>query len=320
MTITTAGFDGALAEGDFAKIIGDAGTPYGPPCTLANLPDASSMRVSVNSGAVLTVTVSAGQILGWGVLVKSDAAIDKTLASVTSGTRWDLVCLRRDWSTNTASIEVVQGTATQAIPSGRSATPGGVDDQPLALVQVTAGQTVPTAVLDLRVFPSKVLEASSLLGVPTRLGTIVRVAGINYRRELVGTTPTWVSFEQPPVLASPSLSWRSGWVNSGTQLKVKPGRLVAYLRFKRNGATITASATGGLADTQVVTLPAPFGATWQSPHIPALGLVNTVGTSGNAGFGAILGTSRVVALTHLTNPNVALTNGSEFFVTFTIEL
>ena len=188
MALTAAGFDGPLAEGDLAVIVAAGGQPYGAPESPGDL------KVTTVTGQVLTVAVAAGNVTGWGVRVKSTTSLTLALGSIASGTRWDLVYLRRDWTTNTVTIGSRPGTATKAYPAARNVTPGTVDDQPLALVQVTAGQSLPTAVVDLRVFPSKVFSVDDLLAAPTDLGTdVVLPTGARFHRSNnTSGVPTWL--------------------------------------------------------------------------------------------------------------------------------
>lgn len=96
--------------------------------------------------------ISAGNAWGWGVVDENDANIDVTIPSVGSGTRYDMIAIERNWTTKTTTVVRVQGTSVKAIPAGRLAAKGGIDHQPLWLVQVTAGSSVITSFTDLRVF------------------------------------------------------------------------------------------------------------------------------------------------------------------------
>lgn len=109
-------------------------------------------KVTAVAGQDRTVSIAEGFGWGAGVIDKTVANDTIQLDTISSGSRWDLIVARRDW-TPTAGETVfmkINGGSVKAIPGGRLATPGGIDDQPLALVQVTAGQTQPTAIVDLR--------------------------------------------------------------------------------------------------------------------------------------------------------------------------
>lgn len=112
----------------------------------------SDWKVTAVAGADRTVSIAPG--FGWGRGVTDLTVANETiqLDTVTSGSRWDLIVARRDWTPTAGESKFmkINGGATKAIPGGRLTGPGGIDDQPLALVQVTAGQTQPTAIVDLR--------------------------------------------------------------------------------------------------------------------------------------------------------------------------
>lgn len=99
---------------------------------------AGDLRVTARAAADRGLTIAAGTAAGDGVMDIVTAA-DNTLAlpSVSgTGSKWFLVVLRRDWSTNKSTFTYVEGTATRAIPTARQKTAGSVSDQPLSLVRV----------------------------------------------------------------------------------------------------------------------------------------------------------------------------------------
>ena len=171
MAIVSTGYDGVIVtETKWASLSGFLGAPYG-------LTGSASWKVTSVVGLDRTVRIAAGTGYGHGVLDVSDATVDVQLPTVASGTRWDLIVARRDWQPpgGVTVFTSVQGTATRQVPAGRLAGPGVQDDQPLALVQLTAGQTTPTAVIDLRQFTRKVttMAADALLPTDAALGTVV---------------------------------------------------------------------------------------------------------------------------------------------------
>lgn len=212
-TFTKTGFGGEQLEGTpFARLIAEGGQPYGAPVSLTTgLADPNALKVTAAPGT-LKVAVSPGAVTGWGHRYTSDDVVTLTLPAIASGTRWDLVAVRRSWvatsdavatmAERTAQLVVVPGTSTRGFPAARKTTPGTVDDQPLALVQVTAGNATPTQIVPLTVFPSKVHAASDLMAVPQGVGTLARVAGVLWRRELVGASPTWVRDGGPFAMAA----------------------------------------------------------------------------------------------------------------------
>lgn len=155
MTIVSKGYEGTIAPNvPWAQMNQAYGHEY-----VASHYDAG--RVSIVPGGTRTVRVNAGPVVnglqtgigGHGVFdaitASEDIAITASLPS-TGQVKWYLIVARRTWQTTQAtSFVAITGTASEALPS-RNTTPGTIDDQPLALVQITGGQTVPTAVRDLR--------------------------------------------------------------------------------------------------------------------------------------------------------------------------
>lgn len=146
MAITGVGFDGTLIESDWSKIAGPHGVPD------QSVGDASSTDWAVSpSGTVLSATVAPGLYNRHGVLSRSTAVETVTFANPGSGSRWDAVCLLINWTTNTVTLVVVQGTASMVVPwANMQKVPGTQCHVPLALVQLTAGSAAPTGLLDLR--------------------------------------------------------------------------------------------------------------------------------------------------------------------------
>ncbi len=143
MALTNIGYDGTVNEPGWAKLSQYLGRKYA-------FGGSADFAPSAVSGVDRTTRIATGVSYGYGVLVTSDANVDVQSATLGSGTRWDTVVLRRDWQTNTSSIVVITGTATEQVAAGLNANPGVIDDMPLALVQITFGTQAPTAVRDLR--------------------------------------------------------------------------------------------------------------------------------------------------------------------------
>jgi microcystin-dependent protein len=143
MAITNVGYDGTINEPGWAKLQAFLGQRYA-------FGSAADFAPTTVVGVDRTVQLAAGSAAGHGVLVISDAPISVQSPVLASGTRWDTVVLRRDWQTNTSSVVVITGTSTEQLAAGLNANPGIIDDEPLALVQITSGQQLPTAIRDLR--------------------------------------------------------------------------------------------------------------------------------------------------------------------------
>jgi hypothetical protein len=146
-------------------------------------------------------TVSIAPGFGWGSGVTDSTVANETiqLDTVTSGSRWDLIVARRDWTPTAGETKFmkINGGSTRAIPGGRLMTPGGIDDQPLALVQVTAGQTQPTAIVDLRCWANNggmVAKDELVKGYLNKLGTELYIGGTEWRYVPgANDVPEWVA-------------------------------------------------------------------------------------------------------------------------------
>lgn len=145
MAITSIGYDGTVNESQWAKLIPLAGSGH------YGVSGFSDWKVTTHPTLDRGVSIAAGTGWGQGVLDTSTTSTSLQGASVGSGSRWDLIVARRDWSGTggTTSFALIGGTSSKALPS-RNTDPGTLDDQPLALVQFTAGSSAPTAIVDLR--------------------------------------------------------------------------------------------------------------------------------------------------------------------------
>lgn len=252
-------------------------------------------KVTAVAGQDRTVSISAGWGFGHGVTDSTYQNDTLQLDAIGSGTRWDMIAVRRDW-TPTAGVTKfvkVNGGATAVIPGGRQANPGGIDDQPIALVQVTAGQTQPTAIIDLRTWSG---DGGGFVGAHdlvrtylNRTGTRINIGGIDWLRRVgANDSPEWVSLGEAgktPVYAAGTPL--SGGVTAGQNFLVQAGSYVG----KTDGAGF-----------ERLTFPSPFpngllsvvifnGDGWASGPgvtIAAAGNVTVNGTPnffGQSGFG-----------------------------------
>lgn len=216
---------------------------------------APDWAVTAVAGADRTVSIAAG--FGWGRGVTDQTVANDTiqLDTISSGSRWDLIVARRDW-TPTAGVttfQKVNGGATQIIPGGRNVGPGNIDDQPLALVQITAGQTQPTAIIDLRCWAgngglvAKDVLVKSYLNI---LGASVYIGGVVWRYiPGANDVPTWVAFGSGATYSAIQVT---GYSITGTIYTEPAGsltRVVVDLNVARTGV-----------DTTIGTSYAPFGA------------------------------------------------------------
>jgi len=182
-------------------------------------------KVTPVAGQDRTVSIGAGWGFGHGVTDSTYQNDTIQLDTIGSGSRWDMIAVRRDW-TPTAGVTKfvkVNGGATAVIPGGRQANPGGIDDQPLALVQVTAGQTQPTAIIDLRTWSG---DGGGLIGAHdlvrtflNRTGTRISIGDIDWLRRVgANDTPEWIKvggvshaeFTAGPTTAGSNTVWGLG--------------------------------------------------------------------------------------------------------------
>lgn len=149
MAITSVGYDGTINEVQWASMISKVGmSAYG-------VADVPSWKVTAVPGVDRTVSIAAGVGWGYGVYDVSSTNVTIQLDTVSSGSRWDLIVARRDW-TGTGGVTTfakVNGGTAKIIP-GRTTGPGVVDEQPIALVQIIAGQSQPGTIVDLRCWSS----------------------------------------------------------------------------------------------------------------------------------------------------------------------
>lgn len=153
MAISSIGYDGSVQEGGWAKLSKFLGREYA-------VDGQNSFTLEIVQGSDRTVRLAPGSAYGRGVLDESDAYENLQLNSLTTGTRWDTIVLRRNWQSpdpgGSSSLVALPGTQAKAVASAGAGLanlqtqPGVMDDQILYVVQVTAGQQLPTAVWDLR--------------------------------------------------------------------------------------------------------------------------------------------------------------------------
>lgn len=222
MALTSVGYDGSIGENELPGWMRSARAAYG-------VLGVGDWRVETVSGQDRTVSVAAGTGFGRGVVDTTDASETIQLAIVASGSRWDTICRRRDFATNTTSLVAVQGSATKGVAAGRQvSTTGGVDDQPLALVQVTAGQQLPTAIERVRCWPGNggmVAESIDALAYLDEPGAVVWVAGVQWVRTVAANgTTSWVQGGLVEVVGS-ALSG-SGYAGQQVKRRIRGGNFV----------------------------------------------------------------------------------------------
>lgn len=190
VTFTSLNYAGPVDEVGWAHAAAALGSTYG-------VAGAGDWLVSKDPTGTRQVKIAIGSGHGHGIFDTTDGEATLVLDTIATGTRWDLISAHRDWQSGAkvTTFDKTTGTAVAQIPSGRSSNPGVVDDQPLALVQLTAGQTVPTAVIDLRCWAANgglVIKDVLALGYLTDAGTRVALGAFEYvRAQDVSGNPIW---------------------------------------------------------------------------------------------------------------------------------
>jgi hypothetical protein len=191
MAITSVGYDGQVTEVQWALMIAAVGSAdYG----VIGIGD---WNVVAHPTTAQAVNIAPGSGWGHGVYDTSDSTVTVQCPTISSGTRWDLIAVNRNWqgAGGATTFGYVQGTSAQAMPAYTS-DPGNIDNQPLALVQWTAGQTQPTAIVDLRVWAGSgfsVAKDKMALQYLNRLGTEVLIGQVSWRSIItLNNTVDWV--------------------------------------------------------------------------------------------------------------------------------
>ena len=180
MAITSVGYDGSVNETEWAKLIPLAGSShYGVSGT-------NDWKVTTHATMDRGVNIATGSGWGHGILDTSNSTVSLQGNSVGSGSRWDCVVARRNWSGTGGSTQfaLIQGTSTKQIPS-RNTTPGTLDDQPIALVKFTAGQSAAQEIIDLRCWGRNGGMAARdelVLTYLTEMATQIKIGGILWTR------------------------------------------------------------------------------------------------------------------------------------------
>lgn len=193
----SAGYEGTVDEPEWSDLLSmTGGRQYG-------VADPASWKVTTGT-ADREVRIAPGRGFGYGVRDRSTAVASLTLPPTTSGSRWHLITVHRDWAANQSAFDFVVGSADRQIPA-RDNTPGAVDEQPLALARIDAGQSQVAEIIDLRVWGGdggSFANDELVLQYLNRIGTTVRIGSVEWNRDLDALgNPVWVSrggAEMPP--------------------------------------------------------------------------------------------------------------------------
>jgi hypothetical protein len=183
MAWTSYGYPGTILAPAWATMISRVGsTQYGVTGT-------TGWQVTATAGP-RAVSIAPGNGWGAGVYDSSPTAQTLFLSSVPTGTRWDMIVVRRTWGTTNASdFFVIEGGSSKALPS-RNTNRGVLDDQPIALVRVIAGSNAVQEIVDLRVWPSDqgMIGYDNLaLSYMSRPGTVITINGYRWTRNVNST-------------------------------------------------------------------------------------------------------------------------------------
>jgi hypothetical protein len=262
-------------------------------------------KVTAVSGQDRTVSIAAGRGFGHGVTDKTVANETIQLDTIVSGSRWDLIACRRDW-TPTAGVSQfvkVSGGATAVIPGGRLAAPGGIDDQPIALVQVTSGQTQPTSIIDLRTWSGDggglIANHDLVRSFLNKAGTRLWINGVDWVRR-IGANDTLGWVQAGIQVLSQKAFWATAWT-AGDEVAV--GRLDipdpgGPYRIKTSGALLvySDSAAGLAARVRLTSVAGPqIGADAVKPSGIGTGLTYSMVLGAGGVSDVIQGASRIEA-------------------------
>lgn len=178
MQIVSRGYEGTVDYEDWAVLTTHLGAQY-------SVFDVDSFGLSAGPGD-RQVVLAPGRAAGQGIYDISDSPVTLAGASVLSGSRWDMVALRRNYESGETIPVLVTGGAARAIPE-RENTPGVLDDHPLFLARFTAGQTAVQEIVDLRVWHGDgglVARDPIVRDYLTRIGTRIWIQGTEWIRGL----------------------------------------------------------------------------------------------------------------------------------------
>lgn len=185
MALTSGFYDGPVTETDRAT--SRAGAPdYG-------VYGVNDFQVVAHPSIPYALNVKAGRAHGHGVT--DTAASDQTVQadSLSSGTRFDLVVVRRNWQPllgGPSTLVVIKGgAAAPDIQAVRKIGPGVEDDQPIALLEWRGNVNTPFKITDLRCWAANggMVAADTLaLNYLAKPAAEVLIGGVAWRYALVG--------------------------------------------------------------------------------------------------------------------------------------
>lgn len=97
--------------------------------------------ITIVGSATRTIRIPSGRYYGWGVLDTITGNNDLVANAISSGTRWDTLVLRKDWTAKATTMLIVPGTSTKAVSADVETTPGVKADHVLGLLLVDSRYT-----------------------------------------------------------------------------------------------------------------------------------------------------------------------------------
>ena len=334
MAITSIGYPGTIAPGeDWANLQRTLGKHLA-------VDDPHAFMVTTSPTGTRQVKVTGpGRAMGEGILDHLDATVEMpSLPSVPSGHRYFLIVLNRHWDDDAggfrSELGYVEGTAARAIPA-YTKTPGVLSQQPLALVRITAGNTVPTEIVDLRVVSTDGAGGNTVFddlalanGLGGNTGSIVRNAATG-RMFMVSCDANGGRTLAP--FANPQGSVKTFDSGSVQQVHRPIVPVQSHVRripvgpYNADGAIVFVSAmfmlgdgwggfsagsTGGIADAsigRIVGGPSSFSPEYGTPF---LWHYVQAGSAGNGtGHGILLTSGDLVLTDMMPNTSVRLASG-----------
>lgn len=295
MTINSYGFDSTVTEGPWAtmaKMLGvESGFGQG-----AYAPSTSAVPYYINCAP--------GPAMSSGVLAISDAVVSVgPFDPVSSGSRWDVIVLRRNWTDNATTLIKINGPTggAKTFPLLESS-PGDVEDQLVAWVNWTAGSTVPV-IEDLRTYASQVWRVPSLSVIRfPRLGMeAVTPDGRRWCYEVIAGAPQWrgdrsilstpgqLSLVSGSSLLTPAAGWDIGSGATALVCQAIPltGNLFQLdieLRRSASGVITANDNSGNFDDIVIAKLKAPFLPEHSVPcNMTYVGRTSSTAAEGNVG-------------------------------------
>lgn len=226
MAITSIGYDGSIDETQWAQLVPLVGAAH------YGVMETTDWRVTASTTLDRGVRVGVGSGWGHGVLDTNTTTITLQGDTVSSGSRWDMVVARRNWGGEggATSFVLIKGSSSKALPA-RNVDPGTLDDQPLALVQFSAGSTAATTIVDLRCFARNggvVARDELALDYLQHAGAKITIGNTVWSRDLdVNGSPQWNTSNTTSIPLFGASASITGGVSDSKPFLVQAGSYVA---------------------------------------------------------------------------------------------